>query len=114
MTLAIRWSSARSRGALRPSQPRDYLGRVRVGGEYRIDAVSDPVAPDHQREPLEQHLAGDLEGGQPERSRELQARITQYRKRQVQAVHHFLLVIRGLGAQPEDPDVRGLELLVVI
>src|SRR5215475_8613370 len=77
-------------------QPAKNLGGVGIGREDLVeDMLDDPVAYD-QSEAFDQPQAAGLEGRQPERVGESEARVTEQRERKSQSLSDLMLIVAEL------------------
>src|SRR3954452_3405188 len=89
------------------SQPGQYLLRMAIRWEDRIEDVLDSSIGDDEREALEQRLSGGFEGREPERLRHLEVGVREQRERQVQPLRGLPLVGRVLRRETEDERRTG-------
>src|ERR1043166_1098402 len=95
-----------------PLNPGNHVFSVFVRRKDRIKAVENTSFGNDQRQPLEQTNAFPVERGQLQSGRERAGDVAQQSKRQIQSRGSFLLIIRGLSAQPINSRTQLLQLLM--
>jgi hypothetical protein len=112
MSHALRWSA--SAILLARQQPLHDLVSVCIRGKHGIEDVLDRSIANNQRQTLEKPGGFYLKGRQPHGRSELESRVTEKCKRQVQPPDDLALVISVLGAQAKHTGVQILKVVMVI